>query len=267
VKHRPDEGFALMSALVALILLTLLAGAASAVSVRLRSGNLRLQTTEQLRALLTAMRGDPERGHFGYLGDMGELPDTDLQQLFMLGSQTAGTAHSIDGVTSGFAGPYVRTAANPASPVRDSWGSALRYTPGIAQLTSLGPDRTLGTADDIVVPSLPPLSAGNITVLVRGLPSAGGPAQRMRSDEASVQVFYTRSSDNTRAAASVSYLGAQGSGQWSTDAPVHLGRHGVQVTGLDASGSGGRNYSGSLARDIVALSSGAAYVEILLEES
>jgi prepilin-type N-terminal cleavage/methylation domain-containing protein len=262
-----SAGFSLIEIVVALALLGLLAGAAAAVSVRVIRGNLQERTVLRMRALLTAMIGNPDRSDHGYMGDMGGLPDTSLTQLFLRGSQRPAVADATDGIISGYNGPYILEGADPTRGFVDFWNSAIVYTPGIAQLTSLGPDRTLGTADDIVYPSVAPVLSGTITVLVRGQLNSGGPPIALRSDEASVQVYYTRTSDHTRAAASVLYSGSQGSGIWITASPVHLGDHGVLVTGLDGTATGGRNFSGSVARDIVTVNRGSAYVTVLLNEA
>ena len=249
-----------------LAIVSLMAGAASVVALRATQGNLKQKTAMRMQEIMTGMIGTPARADFGYLGDMGELPDSGLTQLLMRGSQTAAVADSVDGIVSGYAGPYLVLGGTASTTPVDFWGSSFSYTPGTPQLTSLGPDRTLGTADDIVYPSVAPVVSGAVTVTVKGLLSAGGPPINLRSDEASVAVFHTRASDNTRAQATVSYTGAQGSGIWLSSA-VHLGYHGVSVTGLDATGSGGRSFSGSRARSIVTVSRGPAFVELLLEEA
>ena len=259
-------GFSLIEIVIVLALLSLIAGAASSVALRATRGNVKQKTLARMQELVTAMLGDPERGEYGYLGDMGELPDTSLTQLFLRGTQPAALADPVDGILSGYNGPYILNSGNAVTGFVDFWNSTIRYTPGSAQLTSLGPDRTLGTADDIVYPSAAPVLTGTVTVVVKGLLSAGGPPIGLRSDEASVAVFHTRASDNTRAQIATSYTGAQGSGVWLSGA-VHLGPHGVSVTGLDASGSGGHDFSGAAARSVVSVSRGPVVVEILLEEA
>jgi prepilin-type N-terminal cleavage/methylation domain-containing protein len=266
--HRASEsGFTLVEIVVALALLSLLAGATAAVSVRVLRGNLGERTVVRMRAILAAMIGDPVRGDSGYLGDMGELPDTALTQMFVRGSQPVAAADAVDGILSGWNGAYIIEGADPTRGFLDAWNSAIAYTPGTAQLTSLGADRNLGTADDIVYPSVSPVLAGAITVLVKGQLSSGGPPVTLRSDEASVQVYYTRASDNTRAAATVSYTGAAGAGIWKTTTALHKGDHGIVVTGLNASGAGGHDFSGSNSREIARVTQGPAFVTVLLEEA
>jgi len=264
---RSQSGFSLIEIVVVLLIVSLLAGSGASVALRVSRGNMQQKTLARLKTIYTGMVGDPERGYYGYLGDMGELPDTNLIQLFVRGSQTPGVADSIDGIVSGYDGPYVLEGTHDTLGFVDAWNSQIVYTPGTPQLTSLGPDRTLGTADDIVFPPNAPQVSGTLTVTVRGLRAASGVAVGLRSDEASVQVFETRASDNTRATAAVSYTGSQGSGLWVTDAALQRGYHGVLVTGLDATGSGGRDFSGSLSRAVIEVSKGPAFAELYLEEA
>ena len=261
-----ERGFSLIEIVVVLALLSLIAGAASSVALRATRGNVQQKTLARMQEIVSALIGDPTRNEFGYLGDMGELPDTSLTQLFVRGTQPPAVADPVDGIVSGYNGPYILNSGSAATGFVDFWNSAIRYTPGSAQLTSLGPDRTLGTVDDIVYPSAAPLLTGTVTVIVKGLLSAGGPPIGLRSDEAAVAVFHTRASDNRRAQIATSYTGAQGSGVWLSGA-VHLGAHGVSVTGLDASGSGGHDFSGAAGRAVVSVNRGPVVVEILLEES
>jgi prepilin-type N-terminal cleavage/methylation domain-containing protein len=262
-----ESGFTLIEIVVAIALLSLLAGATAAVSVRVLRGNLGERTVVRLRAILTAMIGDPVRGDSGYLGDMGELPDTSLSQLFVRGAQPVASADAVDGILSGWNGAYILDGADPTRGFVDAWSSAIAYTPGTAQLTSRGPDRTLGTADDIIYPSVPPALTGAITILVKGQLTGGGPPVTLRSDEASILVYYTRASDNTRVSVSPTYTGAAGAGIWKTATALHKGDHGIIVTGLNASGAGGHDFSGSNARDIARVVQGPAFITVLLEEA
>jgi len=262
-----EAGFSLIEIVVVLTLLSLLAGAAASVALRTTRGNLKQRTLARLQEVYHGMLGDPKNGDFGYLGDMGELPDTELSQLFIRGSQTPGTLDAVDGILSGYGGPYVLNGTHATLGFVDFWGSQIRYTPGTAQLTSLGPDRTLGTGDDIVYPSAEPILSGTVTVMVRGLVAAGEAQLNLRSDEAAVSVSYTRAADNSRALATTQYTGPEGSGIWATDVPLHHGYHGVTVTGLDATATGGRNFSGSVSRGVVTVAYGPAYIELSLEEA
>jgi prepilin-type N-terminal cleavage/methylation domain-containing protein len=264
---RRSSGFSLIEILVAMALLSLLAGATAAVSVRVLRGNLRERALLRMRAILTAMVGDAERGDHGYLGDMGELPEADLIDLFIRGGRPAGIADAVDGIMSGYNGPYILEGADAARGFVDPWNTPYVYAAGVAQLTSLGPDRQAGGGDDIQYPSVAPVLSGTVTVLVKGQLASGGPPIALRSDEATVQVTHTSAATNTRAFAPVSPTGGAGSGTWRTNNALHLGRHAVIVTGLNASGAGGHNFAGSAARDVVNITRGSVFVSVLLEEA
>jgi prepilin-type N-terminal cleavage/methylation domain-containing protein len=272
-------GFSLLEIVVALTIMSILAGSGAALALRSVRGNLQDRTLNRMKELMTAMIGNPDRGTFGYLGDMGRLPDSSgggLTLLAQRGTQTASVASSLDGVISGWNGPYV-LSTRPADVPVDAWNSPLLYT-GTAQLTSRGPDRQTGTTasdlDNIVYPAVVPITTGQISVLVKGQLNEGGPPIALRADEASVRVYYTVTTNGgtssggvaTRTELTPTYAGAAGSGIWNTTA-LHLGEHGILVTGLNGTSGGGRNYTGSISRDVVRLSRGTAFVTVLLDEA
>lgn len=108
------------------------------------------------------MRVDPET--FGFNGDLGALPDS-LPQLIDRAALPSYEVHEDHGFGVGWRGPYLD--AGPRSgepePFLDPFGRPVRYDrsrtvvdgdSAVATLTSRGPDRTLGTSDDLVVPLL-----------------------------------------------------------------------------------------------------------------
>jgi type II secretory pathway pseudopilin PulG len=266
-----EAGFSLVSVIVALAVLSLTAGAAAPLALRSLRGNRTAEAVARLEATLCAMLGDPARGTPGYLGDMGALPDTGIAQLVLPGAEPPAVASAVDGIVSGYAGPYTRAPlVDPAQPglgARDPWGSTIVYVPGTAQLRSLGPDRAAGTADDIVLPSLPARTTGIVTVIASGLPRDGGPAVPLRSDEAIVAISYTRASDHTRASSAAVHTGDEHAGVWISAGALHLGAHGVTVTGLDATSTGGRSYTGASAHDIAVIDGAATAVYVALREA
>jgi prepilin-type N-terminal cleavage/methylation domain-containing protein len=262
---RRQSGFSLIEILVVIALLSILAGAGAAVSLRGLRGNLQERTVKRMRSVMTAMIGDTERGHSGYLGDMGALPNNLLQ--LVQPQAPAAIADPVDGIESGWNGPYYSENVDPARGILDDWASPLVYNAGTPQLTSLGPDRTLGTADDITIPQVLPVLSGSVTVQVKGLLNAGGPPISLREDEATVQVTVTDAATHTRSLAAVDYPGVPGSGIWITAAPVHLGDHAVIVTGQASASPGGHDFSGSIARDLVRVDRGSVHVTVLLEEN
>jgi prepilin-type N-terminal cleavage/methylation domain-containing protein len=264
-----QAGFSLIEILVAMALLSILAGAGAAVSMRVLRGNLAERTVLRMRAVMTAILGDSARATSGYLGDMGE-PPTDLRQLFEAAGQQAAVVDPTDGIVSGYNGPYILEGIENGVGIRDFWGTPLVVGPGTLQLTSFGPDRQPAGGDDIVVPAVQPVIAGAVTVIVKGMLNDGGPPISLRSDEAQVRITYTRPDTNQRDDATVSYSGPQGSGIWRTAAPtaaLHLGDHAVLVTGRDGPPTAGRDFSLSVAREIVHIDRSSVHVTVLLDEA
>jgi hypothetical protein len=85
------------------------------------------------------------RTHFAFTGDIGQLPES-LQDLVQ---QPAWVANNWNG-------PYLPRGFDPNDYATDAWGTPIHYTPSggtgeLMELRSYGPDRSSGTADDIVV--------------------------------------------------------------------------------------------------------------------
>jgi prepilin-type N-terminal cleavage/methylation domain-containing protein len=140
--------------LVELIMVILLVGILSAVAFpNFFSFNTeaRIATTRQkMTEIKTAIIGDPRQvvnGKFinpGYRGHIGANPAA-LGDLLVQGAQPAYNPYT----QRGWRGPYVTTT--DAAWNQDAWGTAFQYNAGAGTLTSCGPNRTCGNADDIVV--------------------------------------------------------------------------------------------------------------------
>lgn len=128
------------------------------------------ETREGIKLIVEAIRGNPKLRTFGFIGDMGRLPNT-LSELNTIGTQTAfhnednGTRHFMS-VGMGWNGIYVPEVYQD-SYLKDAWENDYTYTietvavdhdndastPTVnwrrAQITSRGADKTLGTDDDI----------------------------------------------------------------------------------------------------------------------
>lgn len=245
------SGFSLLEILVALALLSLLAGAAAPFAAQQIQSH-RLRTTqERMRRVITGMVGDPEAGDHGYLGDLGELPPT-LDDLNTRGSKPLYAIDPNDGVGAGYNGPYVPQAGPAGVPFSDAWGTAFQYA-GVAQLTSAGGDRTFGTADDLVYPDAAPVTTGNLTVSVTGVPNDGGADCLLGEDEA--DVFVASSSSGTRSENQIP--GPTGTGGPFGGTGLHNGLHGVRVVGQGV-------WAGSTLRDVVEIRRGTAQLRVTL---
>lgn len=143
---------------------------------------------QQLRNIHRAIFGSPAEGEFGFVGDMGRLPNT-LSELLtqgtMVGFHTAdgGTAHAGE-VGYGWNGPYLRSVFSSADLTTDPWGQSLSYTATgstAGQIISAGADGQVGTGDDIRFPASAPPVTGTVfvTVAANEIANAFGAAAKM----------------------------------------------------------------------------------------
>lgn len=168
---RRDSGFSLIEMSVALAVAAMLIAMLGVVVSRAMQSSRETQTQEQVRQIFDAIVGDPTRGSFGYLGDMGRLPTT-LTELVTQGTTQLAfhtTAHE-GNVGAGWRGPYLTSSFTTSDLFTDAWGQALSYTNTGAtagQVISGGPDGVLSTADDISFPvQLPVNTTGKLLVTV-----------------------------------------------------------------------------------------------------
>jgi prepilin-type N-terminal cleavage/methylation domain-containing protein len=244
-------GFSLIEIVVALALLSLLAGAAAPFAVQQIQSQRMRTTQERMKRVIAGMVGDPMVGDHGYLGDLGELPPT-LDDLNARGSKPLYAIDANDGVGAGYNGPYVPQAGPAGVPFSDAWGTAFQYG-GVAQITSAGGDRTIGTGDDLVYPDTAPVTTGNLTVSVTGLPNDGGVECLLGEDEA--DVFVASSSSGTRTEAQIP--GPTGTGGPFVGSGLHNGLHGVRVVGQ-------ADWAGSALREVVEIRRGTTQLRVTL---
>ena len=161
-------GFTLVEVLVVLALVAIVAGA-FAPAVYRQVHRQRIDTTRaEIEAIFDGLVGNPDRGDYGFVGDLGSLP----QSLEMLNGNDSDGNQVEDmppireipiangpSLAVGWGGPYVR---NGQHPFLDAWGSSYRYVFGQSvdqttriQIASNGPDRAANTEDDIVLPGTP----------------------------------------------------------------------------------------------------------------
>lgn len=146
-------------------------------------------TKQQAERIYRAIFGNPARGEFGYLGDMGRLPAT-LSDLVEQGSQAAfhtanGATENVGGVGMGWRGPYLQSLFSTADLLKDPWGQPFSYTgsgPTAGQVISGGPDGQVSTAgDNITFPINPPPATGTVfvTVVVNNIPNPLGATAKL----------------------------------------------------------------------------------------
>lgn len=245
------RGFTLIELVVALALLSLLAGAAAPLAVTQIRGHRIRVTQERMERVVAGMVGEPARGTHGYLGDLGALP-ADLDDLNTRGGQPIYAIDPNDGVGTGYNGPYAPQIGAPGAAFVDAWGTAFQYL-GIAQLVSAGSDRQFGTADDLTFPDVPPVTAGNVTVSVTGVPNDGSTACVIGEDDA--DVFIASSAAGARVEAQL--VGPIGSGGPFLRSGIHKGLHGVRVAGQG-------DFAGASTRDVVELVGGTSQLRLTL---
>ncbi len=250
-RPRTNRGFTLIEVLVAIALISIVAGALAPLGIRsMRSAQLE-KTRTRMDTLLRAMAGDPAQGDFGYLGDMGRLPGT-LADLNDATGKPAFAVNAVDGVGYGWAGPYVPTIAPAGAPVVDAWSLALQYDGVTAQLRSAGPDRLFASADDLVRPFAPLGTTGNLVVTVFGVPNTGDPAELL--DDSRVDVFVAASLAGVR---TEQLMG--GAGPFTSNG-LHLGLHGLRTVGTGS-------YTGAaVVRDVVSIKRGSTLRTLVLEQ-
>lgn len=122
----------------------------------------RFSTREKMEKIYEAVMGNPNMGTFGYVGDMGKLPDS-LNDLTTNPGSTSYISMT-NKVFIGWNGPYINIGLETEDFKEDEWNNLYLYSTknGNNLLTSVGPDKQVGTLDDIVFQSADPFSISPI---------------------------------------------------------------------------------------------------------
>jgi len=184
-----SQGFTLIEIVAVLAIVAILVAFLVPVAFQSITSSKEEGTKGDVERIFKAIIGDPDKGNFGYLGDMGRLPAT-LSELVEQGSQlafhTSHTAHAgsgdhVGGVGTGWRGPYLTGKFVTSELFKDAWGQPLSYTNSgntAGQIISGGSDGdTATTGDNIVFPvQLPVLTTGTliVTVVVNDIPQPTG---------------------------------------------------------------------------------------------
>ena len=157
----------LIEIVVVLMVLSILAAVAVPMAFRYIKVERNKETRDEMENIKKAMVGDPKkiqggvRTDFGYLGDWGGLPDS-LENLV----EPQEPLFSYDKekkVGAGWNGPYITVtfSEDKEEYKKDAWGNDYVYDNTDytnaggeivdGKLVSIGPDRTLGTGDDLTI--------------------------------------------------------------------------------------------------------------------
>jgi prepilin-type N-terminal cleavage/methylation domain-containing protein len=219
-----QSGFTLIELVVVLTVIGILTASVTPAVVQ-RIVDARMSATAaETQALHEAIVGVPTQSRFGFVGDMGRLPNS-FQELVQRGSMPAYTINTTRSIGMGWRGPYVNIGTSQNDYLTDAFGRA--YTGASSgQVRSAGADGVMNTADDMVYPPMAPLVAGNVTVTVKML---SGRRTVVDPSGCRVELFYaSNGSENVVSDTSSPF----------TFTNVPMGVHAIRVTSCSASSSG-----------------------------
>jgi general secretion pathway protein G len=157
-----EKAFTLIEIMVVMAIISVLAGIMAPAVWKFWEGEEIATTRERMREIKKGLVGDKSlvqngvRTHYGFVGDNGELPFTNI-------SASGGLSYLVSKPAGGYPhwnGPYLTGFGSEWN--KDAWGKAFRYTLAqdaygryvSAELRSAGPDGVFDTPDDIVDPDV-----------------------------------------------------------------------------------------------------------------
>ncbi|MCE5271307.1 prepilin-type N-terminal cleavage/methylation domain-containing protein [bacterium] len=143
IRLHTDRGFSLIEVIVAITIMAILAAAVVPVAYHQIEEARYKRVVGDLQAIYEAAMGKPQENYFGFVGDVGRLPDSIPQLINGAGQGTA------------WNGPYLSLGGSVT--VKDPYGKPYAFDKSPIRVRSFGPNRTNnnGTGDDINYPENP----------------------------------------------------------------------------------------------------------------
>ncbi len=200
------SAFTLLEVTVLLVVLSVLIAVMVPASLKVLAAQRVSATRTEMTSIFEGITGHPERGHAGFLGDMGRVP-LHLSELVSAGDLSLYTTATTYQVGMGWNGPYVMKSLRDLT--SDAFGRSYEFNKdGDGKIRSAGSDGRLGTSDDIVYPPVGFRSHGSVRI------------ELGRAGDFLVRLYYSNSGVEAYVEAS--------------EAPyvfenVHRGPHGVEI--------------------------------------
>lgn len=187
---RAQRGMSLLEVTVLLAVLVMISAAVAPTILRGIHDARQDAAHAELEALYQAMIGSDEAGTFGFIGDMGRMPD-DITELVVRGTQPLFESSPATGVGFGWNGPYLSSGIDAEDYHLDPWGN--EYDIGLVgsgQIRSGGANGLLDDEDDIVYPATPVNPYGTLVVSIK---SHEGDVTNVDPEDCTVTLHYANS--------------------------------------------------------------------------